>query len=68
LKKYKETPKIREFIELVAKNLDIDLVWKGKGIDEIGIDKKTGKITIRGTGIETDSQSVCTFEMVGEGK
>ncbi|GEM_PF-2722616 len=38
--------------------------WKGSGT----FDKKTGKITIRGTGIETDSQSVCTFEMIGESK
>lgn len=41
--------------------------WKGSGT----FDKKTGKITIRGTGVGnsgTDSPSVCTFEMSGEGK
>lgn len=37
---------VREFVELSAKYLEIDLVWKGKGINEKGIDKKTGKIII----------------------
>lgn len=41
-----ETHSVREFIEESAKCLDIDLVWKGKGVDEKGIDKKTGKTII----------------------
>ncbi len=42
-----ETHTVREFAETVAGFLDIDLVWKGSGIEEIGIDNKTGKTIIR---------------------
>lgn len=41
-----ETHTVREFIEEVCRLLDFDLVWKGKGVKEKGIDKKTGKIII----------------------
>ena len=41
-----ETHSVREFVEEVCKILDIDLEWQGKGIDEKGIDKKTGKVII----------------------
>ncbi len=41
-----ETHTVREFVELAAKALKIDLEWKGKGVHEIGIDKKTGKTII----------------------
>lgn len=42
-----ETHSIREFIEEAAKELEIDLEWKGEGIKEVGIDKKTGKEIIK---------------------
>jgi len=41
-----ETHSVREFVEEACKVLDIDLEWKGKGIKEKGIDKKTGDIII----------------------
>ncbi|MEK7621579.1 MAG: GDP-mannose 4,6-dehydratase [Patescibacteria group bacterium] len=41
-----ETHSVREFAEVVAQNLGMELVWKGKGIKEQGLDKKTGKIII----------------------
>jgi len=41
-----KTHSIREFVEEACKNLGIDLIWKGKGVAEKGIDKKTGKIII----------------------
>lgn len=41
-----ETHSVREFVEESAKCLSIDLVWKGKGIKEKGIDRKTGKTII----------------------
>ncbi|KKS97846.1 MAG: GDP-mannose 4,6-dehydratase [Candidatus Giovannonibacteria bacterium GW2011_GWA1_43_15] len=41
-----ETHSVREFAEEAAKHLGFDLVWKGKGLKEKGIDKKTGKIII----------------------
>ena len=42
-----ETHSVREFIEEAVKLLGIDLIWKGKGLKEVGIDKKTKKIIIR---------------------
>ncbi|TZE83079.1 GDP-mannose 4,6-dehydratase [Calorimonas adulescens] len=41
-----ETHSVREFCEKAFKCVDIDLVWEGTGIDEKGIDKKTGKVLI----------------------
>ncbi len=41
-----ETYTVRQLIEESAKCLDIDLVWKGKGLKEQGIDRKTGKAII----------------------
>lgn len=41
-----ETHTVREFIEESCRLLDIDLEWQGSGVDEKGIDKKTGKIII----------------------
>lgn len=41
-----ETHTVREFAEKSAKNLDFDLIWKGKGVNEKGLDKKTGKTII----------------------
>ena len=41
-----ETHTVREFTEKTAKVLGIDLVWKGKGIKEKGIGRKTGKTII----------------------
>ena len=41
-----ETHTVREFIEEACRVLDIDLEWKGKGVDEKGINKKTGKTII----------------------
>ncbi len=41
-----ETHTVREFLEKAAKLLDFDIIWEGKGINEKGIDKKTGKTII----------------------
>ncbi len=38
---------VREFVEVAAKNLGINIRWVGKGINEKGIDKKTGKIVVK---------------------
>ena len=37
---------VREFATLAFKNVGIELEWKGSGIDEKGICKKTGKIVV----------------------
>lgn len=41
-----ETHTVREFLEKAAKLLDFDIIWEGKGINEKGIDKKTGKTIV----------------------
>jgi len=38
-----EAHSVREFVELAFQHAGIDIIWKGKGIDEKGIEKKTGK-------------------------
>jgi GDPmannose 4,6-dehydratase len=42
-----ETKTVREFIEVCCKELNIELEWKGSGVDEIGIDKSSGKTIIK---------------------
>jgi GDPmannose 4,6-dehydratase len=42
-----ETHSVREFVELVYKELGIDIVWQGEGMNECGIDKKTGKAVVK---------------------
>jgi GDPmannose 4,6-dehydratase len=41
-----ETHTVREFTTLAFKEAGIDIEWKGDGVDEKGIDKKTGKILV----------------------
>jgi GDPmannose 4,6-dehydratase len=41
-----ETHTVREFCELAAKELDIDLIWEGTGAEEKGIDQTTGQTII----------------------
>ena len=38
---------VKYFINLVCKILKIDISWKGQGLNEVGIDKKSKKIIIR---------------------
>ena len=42
-----ETHPIRDFATLAAKYAGFELEWQGKGIDEIGVDKKTSKIIVK---------------------
>ncbi len=37
---------VREFVEKAAKHVGFDIVWKGKGVNEKGVDKKTGKTIV----------------------
>jgi len=41
-----EAHSVREMAEEAFKNIDIGIEWKGKGKEEKGIDKKTGKVLI----------------------
>ncbi|MGI6091626.1 MAG: GDP-mannose 4,6-dehydratase [Veillonellaceae bacterium] len=42
-----ETHSVREFVELAFKNVGINIIWRGTGIDEHGVDEATGKIVVR---------------------
>ena len=38
---------VKDFVNICAKKIGIKLIWKGKGLKEVGIDKKTNKIIIK---------------------
>ena len=42
-----ETRTVREFVEKAFKCVDIDIIWEGKEVNEIGKDSKTGEIVVR---------------------
>ena len=42
-----ETHTVREFVELAFKEVGIDIKWKGKKVDERGIDSKTGRVLVK---------------------
>jgi GDPmannose 4,6-dehydratase len=41
-----ETHAVREFVELSFAEVGRKIKWKGKGVDEVGIDAKTGKVLV----------------------
>lgn len=41
-----ETHTVREFVELAFKEVGVEIKWQGTGVDEKGIDKKTGKVLV----------------------
>ena len=42
-----EQHSVRDFIEIAAKEINIEIKWKGEDIDEVGIDTKTDNIIVR---------------------
>ena len=38
---------VKQFVEEAFKHIDIKILWKGRGVNETGYDKKTGKIHIK---------------------
>lgn len=42
-----ETHTVREFIEVASARLGFDLEWRGEGVNETGVDLKTGKTIIK---------------------
>jgi len=38
---------VRSFVEFACKHFDFVLKWKGEGVEEVGIDEKTGKEIVR---------------------
>ena len=41
-----ETHTVREFADFAFKELDMELEWNGEGVEEKGIEKKTGKVRV----------------------
>ncbi|GAA4296409.1 GDP-mannose 4,6-dehydratase [Anaerocolumna aminovalerica] len=42
-----ETRTVREFVEIAFNHVGITVEWQGTGVDEIGIDKTTGKTIVK---------------------
>ena len=42
-----ETHSVREFIELAFRYVGRDIIWKGEGVDEVGVDNRSGAELIR---------------------
>jgi len=38
---------VRNFAELAFREIDVDILWRGEGIDEVGVDKRTGVVRVR---------------------
>ena len=38
---------VRDFVEACAPYFDMNIMWMGEGLDEVGIDKKTGNVIIK---------------------
>lgn len=38
---------VREFVEEAGKVLGMEIIWNGKGVEEVGVDTKTGKTIVR---------------------
>lgn len=37
---------VRDFVNAAARELNIEISWKGNGVDEKGVDKKSGKVIV----------------------
>ena len=42
-----ETRSVREFVELAFAEVGRGIVWRGKGVEETGVDRKSGKTVVR---------------------
>ena len=42
-----ETHSVREFIELAFLNVDCKIEWRGKGLEEVGVDARRGEVLVR---------------------
>ena len=41
-----EQHSVREFVEVAGEELGMSIDWNGEGVDEVGIDRKTGKVVV----------------------
>src|ERR1700680_3559433 len=42
-----ETRSVREFVELALAEVGRSIEWRGKGVEETGVDRKSGKLVVR---------------------
>jgi GDPmannose 4,6-dehydratase len=42
-----ETHSVREFVEKASRVAGFDIAWEGTGVDEIGVDRKSGRTLVR---------------------
>lgn len=42
-----ETRSVREFVEAAFRYIGMEIVWQGKGLEEIGVEKKTDVIRVK---------------------
>lgn len=42
-----ETHSVREFVELSFAHIGCTIEWRGQGVDEVGLDARTGKVLVR---------------------
>jgi GDPmannose 4,6-dehydratase len=42
-----ETHSVRDFVEFTASHVGFEIEWRGEGVDEVGIEKKSGKEIIK---------------------
>jgi GDPmannose 4,6-dehydratase len=42
-----EQHSVREFIEIAAREIDMEIEWEGEGVNEVGINTKTGNVIVR---------------------
>jgi GDPmannose 4,6-dehydratase len=42
-----ESHSVREFVELAFRQVGIEIVWRGKGADECGVDRSSGRVRVR---------------------
>ena len=38
---------VKNFVEEAFKHINVKIIWRGTGLNEVGLDKKTGKIRIK---------------------
>jgi GDPmannose 4,6-dehydratase len=42
-----ETRSVREFVERAFAEVDIGIGWRGEGVDEVGVDRKSGRVLVQ---------------------
>ena len=42
-----EQHSVREFVELAGQDLGMQIVWEGKGVEEVGVDERSGEVRVR---------------------